>query len=210
MKMTLQVEFLNNILFKNKMNGYFVDIGANDGINGSNSLYLEKVLQWKGLCIEPITDIFEILKENRTCECINCAINDIEGIVDFLYVKSIRKPDIYIDMLSGIVNNFDDRHINRINNEILINNGSKVQYKIESKIFSNVVKNKNIDYVSIDTEGSEFNIIKSIPFNEYDIKSFSIENNYNDKNIIDFMIGNNYDYLGNQGADNIFIKRELL
>lgn len=53
-------------LFNGKRNGYFLDIGAYDGVYFSNSLTLEKSLGWEGICIEPNPLVYGQLKSNRT------------------------------------------------------------------------------------------------------------------------------------------------
>ena len=45
-------KFFNEIIFKNKTNGYFVEIGAFDGLQGSNCYHFEKFMNWKGIAIE--------------------------------------------------------------------------------------------------------------------------------------------------------------
>ena len=44
---------LNDRIFKNKKNGYFIDIGAYDGVCFSNTLLYEEKFDWNGICIEP-------------------------------------------------------------------------------------------------------------------------------------------------------------
>ena len=48
-----QDQFLNEVLFNNKKNGFFIDIGAHDRVTISNTLFFEKHNEWKGICIEP-------------------------------------------------------------------------------------------------------------------------------------------------------------
>ena len=64
----------------------------------------------------------------------------------------------------------------------------------------------NIDFCSIDTEGSEFNIVKSIDFNKTKIKIFSIENNYQTTEIKDFLEEKGYYLHTKLEWDDIFIK----
>lgn len=203
-EITKQVEFLMPF-FKNKTDGFFVEIGANDGVNISNSYHLEKI-GWDGVCIEPIPEIYDMLIKNRKCECYNVAITEEEKEYEFLHVKGKRHPHIYIDMLSGIVDYYDERHKQRIDSEVAKYKGDKVYFKVEGKKFNNLIQRTNIDYVSIDTEGNELSIIKSIDFGKYNIFSFSIENNYNDPELIKFMLSKGYEHVSDINPDNIFIK----
>ena len=67
-----------------KNNGYFLDIGAYDGINYSNTLYFEKYLGWNGICIEPDLKTYGYLIKNRSCICENIAVNNFKGKVPFI------------------------------------------------------------------------------------------------------------------------------
>ena len=47
--------------YQNKKNGYFVEVGANDGKRLSNTYLLEKDYNWKGICIEPVPSLLKKL-----------------------------------------------------------------------------------------------------------------------------------------------------
>ena len=49
----------------NYPNGYYIECGANDGVDQSNTWYLEKYLDWQGILIEPLKQQFIELKKNR-------------------------------------------------------------------------------------------------------------------------------------------------
>ena len=84
----------------NKRNGYFVDIGAYDGINGSNTYAMECYFNWRGICVEPHKDAFLLLEKNRRCICENICIFNINSVVDFVEiggkVRNIKKSGIYL------------------------------------------------------------------------------------------------------------------
>src|SRR4051794_23562842 len=61
--------------FRGKRDGFFVDIGAYDGVTISNTYSLEQI-GWKGICIEPVPSVFETLRQKRRCDCINAALSD--------------------------------------------------------------------------------------------------------------------------------------
>ena len=50
----------------NYKDGFYIDCGANDGINQSTTWFYEKTLNWRGILIEPIPQVFEMLKKNRS------------------------------------------------------------------------------------------------------------------------------------------------
>jgi len=185
-----------------KTDGVFVDIGAWDGIRYSNSYFFEKNRNWTGLCVEPLPNEFKELLKNRTCICINCAISPDEGSKKFLM---INHPDGG-GMLSGLVDGYNKAHMKRVNkfkDNISIMN-------IRCRRINNILEEYklfNIDYCSIDVEGFDFKILKDIDFNSFNIKMFSIENNYKD-DIRSFMSSKNYSFIKKLGCDEIYYKNE--
>ena len=106
-----QDKFIYENYFKDKIDGYFVDIGAHDGVTFSNSKFFEEI-GWKGVCIEPNPKIFKLLQSNRINKCVMKAISDKTSIAQFFQI--IDGPD----MLSGLVDDFTQSAIERINNKI--------------------------------------------------------------------------------------------
>lgn len=197
-----QDKFIDDYLNK-KENGVFVDIGAHDGKSCSNTLFFEKFRNWTGICVEPGTEEFIKLNALRKSININACVSDYDGESEFTYIEG------YSNMLSGLSEGYNNEHENRINNELKMY-GGKIK-KIKSPVFKlQTILDKynilNIDYCSIDTEGSEFNIIKSIDFNKTNIKIFSIENNYNNDNIKTFLEEKGYVLHSKIKWDDIFIK----
>src|SRR5205809_1665087 len=90
-----QDEFIDKVVLNKKRNGFFVDIGAHDGINFSNSNFFEVNRAFKGLCIEPNPKVFSQLKKNRKCDVLNVCIAATVGTVKFLAIEG------YSEMLSG-------------------------------------------------------------------------------------------------------------
>ena len=78
-------------LINHKMNGYFIDVGANNGINLSNTYVLEKDYSWKGLCIEVDDKLFVELEQNRTCKVVNECVYSTSGIVKTLQVPLVNE-----------------------------------------------------------------------------------------------------------------------
>jgi len=201
-----QDQFLNELYFEHKHNGIFIDIGAHDGISYSNSYFFEKELNWTGLCIEPHPDVFKLLQQNRKCYLENVAVSNTTK--DMKYLKITGAPE----MLSGLVDNYDPRHVERIQREVL-QNGGNIDI-IDMKCYQlNTLLEKynlnNIDFISIDVEGAEYDILKGIDFNKYNIDCIVIEDNYPDssqdwhKHLKD----NNYELLHRLAHDAIYIKK---
>lgn len=165
-------DYLFDLLFSKKQKGTFLDIGAYDGISFSNSYFFEKHRNWSGICIEPNPVVFERLKDNRNCYLENCCVSDREGNVIFRAVEG------WAEMLSGILDFFDKTHIERINEDIRLNGGSYQDISIKCEDINQILEKnqiRNIDFCSIDTEGAEWEIVKSLDFGKYSITAFAIE-----------------------------------
>ena len=71
---------LNSEIFKEKENGFFIELGAYDGILSSNTAFFEKYKKWKGFLIEPLKDKYQECVKNRPFSvCINETCSDVEG-----------------------------------------------------------------------------------------------------------------------------------
>lgn len=188
----------------NKRNGFFIDIGAYDGLTISNTAYMEFELGWSGICVEPNPVVFDELRKNRSCICENIGISGENGDLEFLKITG------YAEMLSGFSNFYDQRHLERIDNEIKRFGGSKEKILVKTKDLNSLLTQydiKNVDYLSIDVEGLEQEIVKNINFNDINIEFISIENNYNDCEIINFMSEKGYNHLANICGDDVFQKK---
>ena len=163
--------------FKNKQNGVFVDIGAHDGITLSNTYFFEKSMGWTGICVEPIPEVYNRLKKNRSCVCVQGCIFDNRDSVPFLKISG------WAEMLSGIMENYDPQHLKRIQWEIDLNGGQSEIINVKCYDLTDLLIDHHmhhIDYLSIDTEGGELGILQSIDFSRIDIDVIEVENNYHD------------------------------
>lgn len=184
-------KFFNEKIFKNKKNGYFVEIGACDGIKESQCYFFENNLQWEGICVEPQKSYHENLSKNRRTVCFD-AISDVNNTVIFSEIPNNK-------MCSGIREKLDDLEEKR-NFKIKQFRTQDVNYKVQSRTLKNlldVYKSPNIiDWVAIDAEGCELCILKKFfkeNDNKYKILAFSLETNKTDlKEMNDILINNNY------------------
>jgi len=209
---------LDEKIFKGKKNGVFVEVGALDGFGASNTWFFEKERNWSGLLIEPNPVEFnkrnEHPRENSVFE--NCAISDVEMDINFL---SIEGP---CNVLSGIVEFYNEQHLNRINRELEMYSSYPEGHELFSK--KEVIKMKanrlqslfdkydmkNIDLISIDVEGAELQVLNSIDFEKTNISVFLIENNYGLEKETEFLLDKGYYLFGNVQWDSIFIKNDFI
>jgi FkbM family methyltransferase len=204
-----QDNILDNVIFKNKRGGVFLDIGANDGITLSNTFFLEKSRGWTGLCVEPLPSIFEKLKGNRSCVVENCAASDITRKDILMEISG------YSEMLSGLKSSYNKQHLSRINDEMEKYGGERKEIEIDCINVNELLnkhKLKRIDYFSIDTEGSELKILKAINFNDFKIDVITVEANYKKERIKIklWLFWKGYKYITNLGNDMLFIHKRIL
>lgn len=146
-----------------KRNGYFIEVGANDGISFSNTYLLEKDYGWTGICAEPLPEKFtQLFKIRPDSICVEKAVFSTSGLVlDFTVA----------DMFSGLVDFIDCHNEGRTSNRIKVTtitmNDMLKQYQAPSFI----------EYLSIDTEGTEFEVLKSIDYDAYKFGIIHIEHN---------------------------------
>jgi FkbM family methyltransferase len=133
--------------YKYKKNGYFIEVGAYDGIQTSNTYFLEKELNWSGVCIEANRQVFNSLAANRKSKNINIAVSSKKGYCNFLGDKISDKGG-------------DTIECDTLNNILL----------------DNYIGN-NIDYLSLDIEGAEYIALESLNFNYWDIGLITVEHN---------------------------------
>ncbi len=201
-----QDSFVYNTFFKNKIDGVFVDVGAHNGINLSNTYFFEKQCGWKGMCIEPMPDIFNQLRKNRNCICIQGCIYDKADHARFLKINS---SNIEFTMLSGIVENFDARHLQNVATWTSGGRGTFEEievlcYKLQDLL---VLHNmRHIDYLSLDTEGGELEILKSIDFENITIDVIDVENNFHEKKFEEFLQTKGYKKLTELAWDDIYVR----
>lgn len=198
-----QDKILNEKFFKNKKNGVFLDIGAHDGITLSNTYFFESELNWNGICFEPIPSVFETLSKNRNCKLIKgCGwYEDTKKI--FRVVKG------YSEMLSGILESYNPTHLNRIEQECGTYGSTYDDIEVDCFEINKILKENNIkkiDLISIDTEGSELEILKKIDYDYFDIDLILVEDNYGSRELDTFLKSKNYSLVERISIDKLFKK----
>jgi len=170
---------LEKFVFKGYKNGVFVDVGAHDGVSFNNTKYFEDTHNWTGINIEPIEKVYNKLVKNRpNCININCAVSNNNGIAKFY-----NSP---VEMLSGLAHTYDKRHQKRLLYETAQAGGNVETLDITTKKLETILDENNIshiNYLSIDVEGAEFEVIKSINFEKVFIDIIGFENNFNDSSV---------------------------
>lgn len=191
-------------LLENPDKGFFLDIGANDGTTFSNSLLFEEK-GWEGICVEPHPEIFKKLEAHRNCHLVNACISNIDGTVDFMMIEGSE------NMLSGIVDFFDDHHMERINKGIERSGGCKKVIQIESLTPTTILERFNtekIDFLSVDVEGCDLEILQAFNFSKTKVNVISVENNRT-PSIVNFLESKGFDLVKCVGCDEIYKNRSF-
>jgi len=185
--------------------GFFVDIGAHDGLTGSNSFIFEKQFGWDGVCFEPNPILFQRCQETRACSCENACISSQAGKCKFLLL-----PDS-ISMLGGIEEFMTDEHLKRIESTLKPEDRPFVKkIPINSVVLTEYLLMKGrerVDLLLIDVEGAEMDILKSIDFRKVCIDVICVENNYHGDEISGYLHKFGYELKMRIACDEIYKKK---
>jgi len=151
-----------------KKNGFFVEFGATNGVDLSNTCLLEAEFGWSGILAEPGLIWHEDLRKNRHClidtSCVwkqsgsTLSFNET-NMPEFSTINAYSSSDGHAEIRkSG--ENYDVPTISLL--DLLEKHNAP----------------KTIDYLSIDTEGSEFEILSNFDFERYQFDVITCEHNY--------------------------------
>ena len=163
-----------------KRGGYFVEFGSCDGLHLSNTYMLEKQFGWQGILAEPAHIWHADLERNRTAIIDHrCVSKDTGHYVDFLEVSS----------------NPGTSKVTTIQGEDLTNRS----YKVETVSLIDLLGSHNapqyIDFISMDTEGTESEILSSFDFRKYKFGFISVEKHRSSEDITSLLESAGYEVL---------------
>ncbi len=147
--------------------GYFVEFGATDGQSLSNTWYLEKVMGWNGILAEPGPAYQKSLRSNRGCIVSNKCVHSVSGrTVDFVAarepefsrISDIAPGDSHEARREGVTVPVETISLN----DLLLEHGAP----------------RHVDFLSVDTEGSEFEILNALDFDRWRPRTIAVEHNF--------------------------------
>ena len=190
-KSQLYQDVFADFLITNNYNKTFLEFGATNGIDLSNTYFLENYSKWKGVLGEPDPQWYDQLNKNRP---------DSKIITKCIWKKTGETLD-FLSSENGVlstINSFRYSDKDSMSENSKLRNKKFKNFKIESISLNDLVREEfnNIapSYISVDTEGSEYEILNNFDFRKYQPIFFTVEHNYtsNQKSIDELMIANNY------------------
>lgn len=185
--------------------GYFLEIGCWDGEHYSQTAWLERERGWKGLCVDPFPYNFE----NRNCSLCKKAIS-IDGLPrEFIKVSIDRRHGGDVSYLSGFS---DTLHTYW---SMIEEHCEYEVVTVETVTFAKLCEEYNlpehIEFLSVDTEGSELEVFKGIDFRRYKFGLITFEHNFDwvkRESISTILLDNGYSLYEAWEYDDIWISRK--
>tara|TARA_B100000767_G_C19751239_1_gene530888 strand:+ start:1438 stop:2136 length:699 start_codon:yes stop_codon:yes gene_type:complete len=163
--------------YLNFSNGFFIELGAHDGITQSNTYYYEKKSNWRGILIEPTPKLFKICKKNRSQKnsffCNACVGFDYKKKDVKLIYSNLKTTSV--DLTSNL---YRKKHL--ADPELNFFEKQK-NFKAKAKTLNSILLESNapniIDFFSLDVEGAEFEVLNGIDYNQFNFRYIIIETN---------------------------------
>ena len=152
-------------ILNHKTNGFFIECGAADGFTFSNSLFFERGRSWTGLLIEPNPKLFKtLMKVKRYAYLINSCLSTTQSTERVSFKMA--------GLISGIGDKMDSAHSEWVESYRYRNITAQC-FTLHSLLLA--VGQTEADYLSLDVEGPELEILQTIPFDKIKIKIISVE-----------------------------------
>src|SRR5580704_7562454 len=152
---------------RDKTGGFFVEFGAADGVSLSNTYLLERDYAWRGIVAEPNPVWHAALERNRTAAIdLRCVFTTTGARVKFAATQAA---------VLGTIAEFascDGHALSRRDHQIIEVETVSLNHLLEAHGAP-----RDIDFVSIDTEGSELEILQQFDFDKWNVRLFSVEHN---------------------------------
>ena len=200
-----QDRYVAERIFRNRRNGTFVEIGGYDGWEGSNCVFFEKVLGWTGVVVEASPGLVRRIGETRSARVVHAAVSDRDGTAEFLEVTT------GLTQMGGLMEHYPAEQLRRLRRgeghaETVV---TVPATRLDTLLHAHGME--RIDYCSIDVEGAERAVLRSLDFAEFDITALSIENNRpGHEPYQDIMDPAGYRQVAVLGVDEIWVRRSAL
>lgn len=167
-----------DFIFKKQQNKKFLEFGATNGFELSNSWMLEMERGWRGVLAEPDPQWHEALLRNRP---------NARVILDCVYSRSGEEMR-FISSALGVLSSLKNHALEDANGPLAGNARERLKNFQEisvmtlslNDVFENYFNGQSIEYMSVDTEGSEYEILLNFDFEKYHPSVVTVEHNYTD------------------------------
>ena len=180
-----------------KWGGIFLEIGVDDALSNNNTILLERTYGWRGICVDPNAP--QISK--RTCAFFQVALASRSGRAEFC----MGGP------FSGLASFVDSETHNRMWHDMAkVMPRTQVETRTPREVLVASGAPAVIDYMSLDVEGAEMEILRSFPFDEYTVLLATVETNDDpakEAEMRAFMRGQGYTFLGHAARDDYYAYR---
>lgn len=157
---------------------FYVEIGANDGVSQSNTKYLELYDGWKGILIEPIPSVFKKLQKNRAAYNFfdNSACCSFEFISPYMSLIYANLMTVSLEGESDLL----DRQQHAMVGAGSLDSSEKIHnFTVKASTMNSILLKYSaprvIDFLSLDVEGSEIEVLKGIDFHQFVFKYICVE-----------------------------------
>ena len=184
----LQQDLIALFLFKD-VSGIYCEVGGGDGVTYSNSYLLEK-LGWRGVIVEPARANLKQITKIRSCDLSKKAAWSVSDLnLKFVETKNLELSTL--DKFKDSDSNSSDRI--SVSGEYFVKTASLTD------VFEEFDFPANFEYLSIDTEGSELEVLKGLDFEQFSPLLITIEHNFtsNREMVLNFLLPLGYQRICN-------------
>ncbi|KAG7153487.1 protein Star-like [Homarus americanus] len=168
------------MFFTKQEGGFFIEVGALDGQQLSNTLWLEQELNWTGLLIEPDVYSYQALKsKHRRAWISNACLSEDNKVRETVHVTAKLRRGFVSQWQWHLLGASYQYGINRspIFDEYLKQADQTYTKSTCFPLFSYILALNitSVDFLSLDTQGSEIDILKSLPWGQVNIRVIIVE-----------------------------------
>jgi FkbM family methyltransferase len=180
--------------FSYKKDGFYVEVGANDPIIGSQTYHLEQ-LGWHGLLIEPLPYLAELLKEKRKAKVVQFACSAPEN-----HNKKLQF------LMAGVYSTLNK-------NPIAIGANSNEYAEVTCKTLDSILEENDVtpgfDFISIDIEGHEMEMFKGFTLQKWQPKLVLLEDHVTNHEKHRHMQKNDYQLIMRTAMNSWYVPKDL-
>lgn len=195
-----QEDIILYYLLDGKQRGVYVDIGANSPITLNNT-YFFYLKGWRGINVEPNPILFEEFQSKRLDDInLNIGVGEKNESLTFYMLED--------DTISSFNYDFATKNAKDFNSKII--DKRKIEVLTLKTVMEKHLNGNTIDFLSIDVEGFDLEVLKGNDWDLYRPRVVLIESNRQGSLILSFMKEVRYELIFSNGCNSFFVSKELL